>query len=114
MEGVRTNFKNGTLNEFHYVTNVTFSDEFKKEVDRTNLQLVQDYITYNNKRFSSPEGIKELTYLTDAEREVMPAGKVEPGTLGSLRKYTEPVKAFAALYKINQVEMCEHVTYSGS
>lgn len=114
LEGVRTNFKNGTLNEFHFVTNVTFSDEFKEVVDRTNLRLVQDYITEHNKQFNSPQGIKELAYLHEAERAAMPAGKVEPGTLGSLEKYSQPVKEFAARYKINQVEMCEHVTYSES
>ena len=112
--GIRTNFKNGSLNEFHFVTNVTFSDRFKAEVDQTNLRLVQDYVTEHNKQFNSPEGIKELAYLHEAERAAMPEGKVEPGTLGSLEKYSEPVKEFAARYKINQVEMCEHVTYPES
>lgn len=111
LQGVRTNFHNGTLNEFHFVTNVTFGDKFKEEVDQTNLRLVQDYVTEHNKQFNSPQGIKELACLHEAERAVMPEGKIEPGTLGNLEKYSERVKEFAARYSINQVEMCEHVTY---
>jgi hypothetical protein len=111
LEGIRTNFQNGNLHEFHFVTNVKFGDKFKSEVDQTNLRLVQDYITEHNKQFSSPQGIKELAHLHEIEKEAMPEGIVDPSKLGNLEIYSETVKEFAAHYKINQVEMCEHVTY---
>jgi hypothetical protein len=80
-------------------------------VEQTNLRLVQDYITEHNKQFSSPQGVKELACLHEAEKAAMPGGMVEPSTLGNLKTYSASVKEFAARYEIKQVEMCEHVTY---
>jgi hypothetical protein len=99
------------LNEFHYVTNVKFSDKFKTEVDQANLSLVHDYIAEHNGQFETPEGIKELAHLHEVEKASMPEGVVDPSKLGDLANYSEAVKEFAAQYKISQVEVCENVTY---
>ncbi len=114
LNGIRNNFNNGNLHEFYYVTNKEFGNTFKKEVEKTNLELVKDYITDHNRHFSSKEGIKELAYLTSAERAAMPEGKVELSKLGDLHEYSQAVKDFVHKYPIKQVEICEHVTYPGT
>jgi hypothetical protein len=111
LDGIRNNLNNGTLHEFYYVTNVKFGDQFRGEVNKTNLQLVQSYIANHNDKFSSEQGIKELSYLHPKERTAIPEGRVEPKDLGNLNQYSKAVVAFAAKYEIKQVEMCEHVTY---
>lgn len=111
LSGIRNNFNDDNLQEFHFVTNGEFGKTFKEQVEDTNIRLVRDFITKHNQQFDTEEGMREISYLTPEEREPMPEGKVELGSLDNLRDYTSDVQEFADKYEIKQVELCEHVTY---
>lgn len=96
LDGIRNGLNDGKIDEFHFVTNKVFSENFKDAVRTTNLDLVRDYVTVESQYFATPAGQEELTKL------------------GDLKTYSYPVKDFVTRYDINQIEVCEHVKYPGT
>ncbi len=114
LDGVRNNLNNGNLQEYHFVTNKEFGSTFKQEVEKTNLQMVKDYIDRHNQQFRSGDAARDLNYLTPEEKSAMPGGRVDPNKLGGLSEYSDAVRNFADRYDINQIEISEHVQYPGT
>jgi hypothetical protein len=114
LDGVRNNLNNGNLNEYHFVTNKEFGDTFKGEVEKTNLQMVKDYLGRHNEQFHSGDAARDLNYLTAEEKASMPDRLVDPRELGGLSEYSDAVRQFADRYNINQIEISEHVKYTGT
>lgn len=92
LKGVRQGFNLGKFDEFYFVTNKSFGAKFVTEVRSTNVQLVKDHIIRNNWQI--------------------------PPELGPLDKYDEThkyaIEKYVSVNKIQQIEMCEYVSFPGT
>lgn len=110
LEGITKNFNDGRLDEFFFVTNQKFGEDFKREVEKTNLELIKNYVEEHNEKFQTGE----YQSSTSTEKASMPSNPVELNEFDNLEKYTPEVRDFAAKYEIKQVEICEYVNYAGT
>jgi hypothetical protein len=111
LEGVRTGLRDGKIHGFYYVTNGTFGDRFKAEIDKANLMIARDYFENQNLLFHDDQMGIDKRYLTDVEKEHIPPEKIP---LSSLTEYNESVREIISRYKIPQIDLCEYVTYPGT
>ena len=58
LDGIKNSLKDGSLTEFHFVTNVKFSTGFKRMVDDANLDLIANALNNNKSLYND---IKNLT-----------------------------------------------------
>jgi putative zinc ribbon protein len=107
LKGIRNNFGHH-FEEFYFVTNREFSGDFRRAVEQTNRDLVRDYLEAHN------EAKDDLPYLTAAERETRPDGKVDISELDKVITDQSGWTRIADNYNIPQIEMCEHVRYPGT
>jgi hypothetical protein len=111
LKGIRNGFNDGKFDEFYFVTNKKFSDEFRKAVKATNEDLVRDYVMTHN------EALHELQYLHPKEREArgpIPEGKLDIDELMKLADKPGAWHEFVEKFHIDQIEICEHVKYPGT
>lgn len=111
LKGVRTGLSDGKIDGFYYVTNGTFGERFKEEIDNTNLMIARDYFDQQNRLYHDEQRGIDREYLTQTEKEHVPADSVPAG---SLTEYTDEVRRLTSKYGIPQIELCEHVTYPGT
>ncbi len=92
LKGIRQGFNLGKFDEFYFVSNKTFSGEFVREVEHTNVELVRDFISQRNWQ--------------------------TPPELGALEKVDEnyrlAIEKYVAVNDVPQIEMCEYVTFQGT
>ena len=111
LKGIRNGFNDGKFDEFYFVTNKAFSDHFKNAVKATNEALVRDYVVTHN------EARSELEHLHPRERAArgaIPEGKLEIDDLMGLADKPHEWNRFVDKFKIDQIEICEHVKYPGT
>jgi hypothetical protein len=111
LKGIRNGFNDGKFDEFYFVTNKAFSEDFKKAVKATNEDLVRDYVATHN------EARTELEYLHPKEkaaRGAIPEGRLEIEELMKLADTPREWNQFVERFHIDQIEICEHVKYPGT
>lgn len=111
LDGVRTGFRDGKIDEFYFVTNGVFGDTFKEVVNRENLEIARDYATRHNRLYQDEKHGIDRGNLTEKEARSIPPGKV-PESL--FREDNETVKEFVNNYNVPQIDMCQHVKYIGT
>jgi len=111
LDGIRTGFRDGKIDEFYFVTNGTFGNTFKEMVNKENLEIARDYATRHNRLYHDEKHGIDKGNLTEEERKNIPPGKI-PESL--FRKDDVKVKEFVNTYKVPQVDMCQYVKYIGT
>jgi hypothetical protein len=111
LDGIRTGFRDGKIDEFYFITNGTFGDKFKELVTKENLEIAKDYAARHNRLYEDETHGIDKDYLTEEEVKAIPPGKV-PASL--FREGEERVKEFISTYNIPQIDMCQHVKYPGT
>ena len=122
MDGIRTGLRDGKIDEFYFVTNGIFSDDFITAVDEENLLIAKDFI---DNHWSIYMDIPK-DYLIKEEIERQPLLKVTPDFFlenpdlfhkndEDFKKFVdEDFKKFVIEHKIPQIELCQHVKYPGT
>lgn len=111
LNGIRTGFRDGKIDEFYFVTNGTFGDTFKEMVNRENREIARDYAARHNRLYEDEKRGIDRDYLTEKEVKAIPPGKV-PASL--FREDKERVKEFVNAYNVPQIDMCQNVKYPGT
>lgn len=107
LDGIRTGFRDGKIDEFIYVTNGKFAGKFQEKVQEMNLMIAKDFAEQANKLYKDVPS--EL--LRKEEKQNIPAGKLSPDFFN---KYTDEVKDFVTGYNVPQIDMCHHVKFPGT
>ncbi len=107
LDGIRNGFLDGKIQEFYFVTNKEFAQNFKAAVKEENLLIAREFASQNNSVYNSvPHG-----YLTQQEQKNHPALKLPADFF---TEFNEDVTGFIAKHDIPQIDMCEYVEYAGS
>ena len=111
LDGVRTGFRDGKIDEFCFVTNGIFGEGFKEKVQAENLEIARDYARRHNRLYQDEKQGIDRGYLTEEEKKSIPPGKIPESFF---REGNEKVKEFVNRYDIPQIDMCQHVKYPGT
>jgi len=111
LDGIRTGFRDGKIDEFCFVTNGIFGEGFKEKVQAENLEIARDYATRHNRLYHDEKHGIDRDNLTEEEVKSIPPGKI-PESL--FRKDDVKVKEFVNTYEVPQIDMCQHVKYKGT
>ena len=103
LEGIRTGFRDGKLDEFIFVTNGTFQNNFNEMVKNCNSLIIRDAIDEKNLRI----GEIPREYLTPEEKEQLPPETIPT----SILQDTDKVRELVSLYGIPQIDLCENVNF---
>jgi len=111
LDGIRTGLRDGKVNEFCFVTNGEFGQGFKEMVKNENLRIARDWAKENNILYHDEKHGIPKEYLTGEERESIPPGKIPENFFSEFNEHT---KEFVDKYKIQQIDLCEHLKYPGT
>ena len=111
LDGIKTGFRDGKIDEFCFVTNGEFGNKFKDMVKEENLKITLDYARLHNRLYHDEKHGIDKEYLTKEEKKNIPAGKIPENFF---REYNEEVKKFAVQYEIPQIDLCQHVKFPGT
>lgn len=111
LDGIRTGFRDGKIEEFCFVTKGIFGDGFKKAVDSENLEIARDYAKKHNRLYHQGNYTIDRNCLTEAERAAIPPGKIPEAFFD---EFCHEVREFIQTYDIPQIDVCEHVRYPGT
>jgi len=103
LKGIQNCFRDGSLQEFFFVSNVQFTGDFKNRVHDYNVKIFKD-------RMESDRDLRNNfgKYLSSIEKETYIPQKFE-----NFDFYKNPtaLEQAAKDYPISQIELCEKVTY---
>jgi hypothetical protein len=111
LEGIRTGFSDGKIDQFYFVTNGNFTKNFSDQVKATNLEIAKDHAEkYNaNINYGDPQ------YFTRKERVNIPTEKIALDRFKDVERFEKDkeLKDYIAKYNIPQIELCQHVKFKG-
>lgn len=103
LKGIRNAFNDESIQEFYFVSNVRFSDEFKDYVKDYNIKIFKDNLQNDSRLMKGVE-----KHLTEKEKQTyIPKefAKLD------LHKNYEAVEKAAREYKVPQIGYCEYVNF---
>lgn len=110
LKGIRQGFNLDKFQDFYFVTNKEFGNGFVMEVKLTNLQLVSDHFTQNEKPI--PPELSDLKEFIDRKYSSAKDNHVEINRF--LERCGKQVENFVSKNDVPQIEMCEYVTFPGT
>lgn len=111
LDGIKTGFRDGKIDEFCFVTNGKFGNRFKGMVKEENLKIAMDYARRHNRLYHDEKHGIDKEYLTKEEKENIPDDKIPESFF---REYNEQVIEFVNKYEISQIDLCQHVKFPGT
>ena len=102
LDGIKSALKDGSLTEFHFVTNAIFSSSAKKAINKINRELIAE-AAINNKLLYD-----DLRYATETEENNIKAIEI-----ANKLDFENDRKKINSLIrdKVRQVGYCEHVNF---
>ena len=111
LSGVRTKFRDGTLQEFLYVTPGVFGLTFVRRIEQANRDIVRDSAREHRSSIGKGTYGSNNAYAHPRELRYLPPARVtDPGLVDCLN--TKGLRDFARHWRIPQVDYCEHVNFS--
>lgn len=104
LNGIRNAFRDGSIQEFYFVSNVDFSEGFKNTVRDYNISIFKDRIESDKILLSDVE-----KYLTPRERETYISKDLENF---DFHKHPEVLEKAAKDYGVPQIGYCQNVNYT--
>ena len=103
LKGIQSSFRDGSIQEFFFVSNVKFTGDFKSRVHDYNINIFKD-------RLESDIDLRNSfgKYLSSTEKEIYIPQKFE--RFDFHKNPTALVQA-AKDYQVSQIELCEEVNY---
>ena len=108
LEGIRKGFLDGKLDEFIYVTNGKFANNFSEQVREKNIEIAKDFV----ERINRAQHEYDRQDLTDIEKQNIPDEKIKSSIFADENK--EQLKKLIDLYNIPQIDICQHVNFLGT
>ena len=111
LSGVRAKFRDGTLQEFVYVTPGSFGSTFKRQIEETNREIAKGWAREHRSLLGRGIYGTDNQYASPQERVYIPPANVtDPRLIDGLN--ARGLRDFAQHWHINQVDYCEHVSFS--
>lgn len=103
LTGIKNCFRDGSLQEFYFVSNVKFHPDFKNKVEEYNIEIFKDRLRRDN------ELKKEFgRYLTDEERKYYIPEEFEKF---DFKEDIQALREASKTYGVPQIGLCEDVKY---
>ena len=101
LEGIRNCFSDGSLNGYHFISNVEFSSDFIEKINNCNILIFQD-------RLSRDMEMRD-NFMNSEEQK----GSLMSESIEELKSIFEPkeLNAIAQKYDIPQIGYCENLTF---
>lgn len=103
LRGVKNCFRDGSLQEFYFVSNIKFSTPFKHKVEEYNIEIFKDRLGMDN-RLKNEFG----RYLTDEEKKYYIPEEFEKF---NFKENIQALRNAAKTYGVPQIGLCEDVRY---
>lgn len=103
LKGIQNSFRDGSIQEFYFVSNVQFSERFKERVQDYNIKILKD-------RLSSDREMRNNfgRYLSEDEKDTYIPQEYEKF---DFYKKPEELKKATKEYHVPQIGLCEQVTF---
>ena len=111
LEGARVGLRDGKFDEFCFMTNGTFGNQFTNMVKAANMEAARDYARTHNLLYENEKSGIGRAYLTEEELKSTPRGKFDEKNFNS---DNPQVNEFVGKYKIPQIDLCQHVRFPGT
>jgi len=130
LEGIKSAFRDGSLDQFHFITNQAFTSGFKNAVEKANIDILQNrmkkdismykevknYLSMQEKKLNSY--MPKINILNDISLKVNKAGESKDHNrsinkkIGEiLTKNKKVMNKIASKYNVSQIGISEKVNY---
>lgn len=103
LRGIKTCFRDGSLQEFYFVSNVKFHSNFKNKVEEYNIEIFKDRLQKDNNLKN-----KFGEYLTSEERKHYIPEEFEKF---NFKENLKALRDASNTYRVPQIGLCEDVNF---